>query len=429
MRSVYSLAGLSGVLAFALSACTLASGVAEEVFPSPVAYVPAEAPPQPTATPTLAPLPTPTVLPTSVPRPLPQDTTAAIGLWSDQLVDAAGWPGFLDVAQGEAALEYRAARNNALIALGGGQVYSAPPEQLAELQRTRPNWLLYDSKGRVALASADQRSPLLDIRNAEVREYLAQRVVEVLSEKPWDGIVLSGVGEDLIRPTASPIFTGTRPFTPDQRRDAVEGLLRAVRARVPDKLIIIGGYAWKDGQAYTANANAARLLATLADGVHVEHFLRHPVSKTNEFKSEAAWKQDVDYLSLISQNDQIVLITTRLSASNVSPEIVQQWMRYAVASYLLGKNGARTYFQLDAGDPVYLADPYFNAPVGAPIEPYVKLSNGLYARRFQNGLVLVNPSAEKKTAKLDGSYRTLSGASVEESVTMGPQTGLILLRR
>ncbi len=429
MPSASRVALLACALTLLLSACGVAPAAQEAVFPSPVAYVPAEALPQPTPTATPVPLPSPTAPPpTPMPRPEPQDTTAAIGLWSDRLTDPATWPAFLDLAQGDKALEYRAARNSALIALGGGQIYSAPPDQLEALQRDRPDWLLYDRNRRVALASADKQSPLLDIRKTEVRNYFADRVVEVLAEQPWQGILLSGVGEDLIRPSAAPVFTGTRAFTEDQRRDAVEGLLRTVRARVPDKLIIIGGYAWKDGQAYGANTSAAQLLSTLVDGVHIEHFLRRPVSGTKEFKPETAWKQDVDSLSALSQNDQIVLVTTRLSAASVPTDTAQQWLRYAVASFLLGKNGAHTYFQFDAGDPAFLSDPYLSAPVGAPTAPYFKDSTGVYVRTFQNGIVLVNPLADQKTVKLDAPYRTLANVVVEESVTMGPRTGLILLR-
>jgi hypothetical protein len=398
------------------------------VFPSPVAFVAAEPLPEATATPTLAPLPTATHMPaTAVPKQLPQESTAAIGLWSDAVASAETFPGFLDLAQGNASLDLKQQRNQRLITLTGQQVQTADPATLQELRSSRPGWLLFDRNRRVVESSVDDR-PLLDIRNDEVRNKLADDVAAAAAERDYEGVVLSGVGVDLIRPSAAPIYTGTRVFTQDQRRDAVEGLLRAIRARVPEKLMIIGGYAWRDGTAFGALAEEAQDLATLADGVHIEAFLRSPISRTTEFKSEANWKKDVDYLSAVSQDDKIVLITTRLPAG-AGGALVGQWLSYSVASYLLGKNGAHTYFQFDAGDPAWSNDPVLSAPIGAPVEAYVKLDSGIYQRRFEKGLVLVNPTGAQKRASIEGQYKTLAGNPAEASVTLGPRTGAILLQQ
>ncbi|MCS6772594.1 MAG: putative glycoside hydrolase [Anaerolineae bacterium] len=426
MRSACSLR-LASALALALAVgcapAALEQGAIDPI-PSPVAFVPAAPLPQPTPTATPVPLPTATPLPpTPVPKALPVETTKAIGLWSDRLSDAESWQGFLDLAVGKAALEYQQRRNPLLVTLAQAQVYAGAPE----LRESKPDWLLYDRNKRPALASADNASPLLDIRKEEVRAYLAEQVASALAEGPFQGVILSNVGEDLIRTNATPVFTGTRGFTEDQRRDAVEGLLRAIRAKTPDRLLIIGGYAWRDGTAYAASPSAAQQLATFADGVHIEAFLRSPISKTNEFKPEAAWKRDVDYLSAISQDDKVVLVTTRLPAGTPT-DLAQQWLRYSVASYLLGKNGAHTYFQFDAGDPVLSNDPYLSAPIGSPAGAYVKLDSGVYLRRFSNGVAMVNPTGEQKRAALDGSYKTLQGNTVDVAVTLGPRTGIVLLK-
>jgi hypothetical protein len=399
---------------------------AVEAFPSPIAFVTAGPPPQATPTPTLQPLPTDTPIPpTPAPKRKPQESTAAIGLWSSQLQSAESFPGFLDLAVGDAARDYQRTRNQFLITLAQQQLASAPPEQLDALRTNQPDWLLYDRNRRIAFSSANNRAPLLDIRNEAVRSRLAEEVANLINAGSFDGILLQDVGMDLIRPNAAPVFTGTKTFTEQQRRDAVEGLLRTIRDRVPNKLIIIGGYAWRDGAAFAARRDEAQTLATLADGIHIEYFLRVPLSKTNEFKSEAEWKRDVDYLSVASQDNKIVLLTTPLG--DAPAELTRQWLNYATASYLLGKNGDYTYFQFASDDPSYAGDPVLSAPIGAPSEPYTKLSSGIYQRRFGRGLVLVNPSSEQKRTTLDKAYKTLQGNPVESAITMGPRTGIILL--
>jgi hypothetical protein len=400
----------------------------ENVFPSPVAFVTAAPLLAPSATPTLEPLPTATLVPpTAVPKELPQESTSTIGLWSDRVDSAQGFPGFLDLARGPGSIEYQQQRNQRLKALASFQVYKGFEDRLGDVQANHPDWLLYDKNKKVA-SSGDDNQPLLNIRSDEVKNQLAEEVARLITDKNYDGIVLDGVGKDLIRSNSPPVYTGTKTFTEDQRRDAAEGLLRTIRARIPDRMLIVGGYAWKDGAAYGARSNDAQNLATLADGVHIEEFLRSPISKTNEFRSEANWKKDVDYLSAISQDNKIVLTTTRLDASGAPSETVRQWLNYSVASYLLGKNGAHTYFQFDAGDPAYSNDAILSAPIGAPIEPYTKLQGGIYQRKFDKGLVLVNPSSEQRKTNLDGEYKTLAGNSVDVSVTLGPRSGLILLK-
>jgi hypothetical protein len=155
--------------------------------------------------------------------------------------------------------------------------------------------------------------------------------------------------------------------------------------------------------------------------------MRSPISRTNEFRSEAAWKRDIDYLSTISQDDRVVLITTRLNASDATTDTIRQWLNYSVASYLLGKNGKHTYFQFDAGDPAFSADPILSAPIGAPSDAYAKLDSGIYQRKFTKGVVLVNPTGDEKKWQVDQTYKTLSGNQVDTEVTLGPHSGLILL--
>lgn len=399
---------------------------AESAFPSPVAYVTAAPLPEATATVTLEPLPTPTLVPaTSAPKRLPQESTSTIGLWSDGVTSVQSFPGFLDLAGGAGARDYQKERNPLLVTLTSQSVNAARSDQLADLQANKRDWLLFDRNRRVTFSTTDPQAPLLDIRNEAVRNQLAEDAAKLIADGGYEGLVINGVGADLVRTNAAPVFTGTKAFTEAQRRDAVEGLLRTLRARIPDKLMIIGGYAWEDGTAFGVRGDEAQNLATLADGVHIEEFMRAPISKTNEFKSEANWKKDVDYLSAVSQDNKIVLITTRLMGA--ADDVTRQWLSYAVASYLLGKNGARTYFQFDAGNPAYANDPVLSAPIGAPVEAYTKLDSGIYQRKFSKGVVLVNPTSEQKKASLGAPYKTLQGNAVDTSITMGPRTGIILL--
>lgn len=402
------------------------SAPAESVFPSPVAFVTAAPLPEATATPTPEPTVAPTLPPpTVVPKRNPIDSTAAIGLWSSRITSTQTFTGVVDLVQGPVGFDLRNT-NLALVNVTGRQVYYGYAELASQVSAEHPDRLLYDRNKKIALAP--NGAPLLNIRNEEIRQQLADDARRLVYDQGYDGIVLEGVGAGLIRPLNPPVYTGTTAFNEQQRRDAVEGLLRAIRAALPDKLVIVGGYAWEDGAAFNARVSEAQELASLADGVHITQFLRAPYSGTLEFKSDANWKRDVDYLASISRDGKIVLLTTAFDAADIPADTLRQWLNYSVASYLIGKNGPRTYFQFDpAGSLEFATDPVLSAPVGAPLEAYTKLDNNVYRRAFANGIVLVNPTSKAQEIELGGDYRTLSG-DVVQKVTMSANTGLILLK-
>jgi hypothetical protein len=417
---------ITTVLFSFLVSCGGQSFQSRETFPSPVAFVTPE--PLPEAPPTLTAVPLPTLAPppaTAIPKKQPQSSASTIGLWSDRIEASTNYTGFLDIALGSGANDYRG-KNQFLLTLTSGQVFAGYEDRIDEIQKSNPNWVLYDKNKKVALSTSTDE-PLLNIRNDEVKTQLADEMFKRAAS--YDGILLNGVGVDLIRVSNTPIFSGTQTFTEVQRRDAVEGLLRAIRAKLPDKIVLIGGYVWKDGSAFVLRSNEAQDLSAIVDGIHIEEFVRAPISKTNEFKTETNWKRDIDYLSSTSQDNKIVLVTTRIDASQAGVELTKQWLNYSVASYLLGKNGDKTYFQFDAGNASWSTDPVLSAPVGAPSEAYSKLESGVYSRKFEKGLVLLNPTGEQKKAGVTGSFRSLQGNLVDTSVTLPARTGIVLLKQ
>ena len=422
---------LAFLFALVLSvACgTLPARQQESVFPSPVAFVTAGPLPEPSVTPTLPPLAKPTDIPPTVaPKKLPLESTTAIGLWSDQIVSTESFSGVVDIATGAAALELQKS-NLALVSLNERQVFHGYGSNITDVMTNHASWLLYDKNGKVVYSKTGSQEPLLNIRDGDVKAQVADDVVKLVQDNHYDGIVLDGVGAELIRTDTPPVYTSTKIFTAQQRRDSVEGLLRAIRAKLTDKLMIVGGYAWEDGTAYNVKPNDSQDLASLGDGVHIDKFLRTPISGTNEFKSEANWKKDIDYLSAISQDGKIVLISTRLYAAGATTDTIKQWLNYSVASYLLGKNGSRTYFQFDPqGSMAFMNDPMLSAPVGAPQDAYTKLTSGIYRRLFSNGVVLVNPTGDTKSTEFDTEYHLLGGTDPIKKVSMSPHTGLILLK-
>jgi hypothetical protein len=109
---------------------------------------------------------------------------------------------------------------------------------------------------------------------------------------------------------------------------------------------------------------------------------------------------------------------------------------YGLASMMLIANGysnysvSPSYNQEGMTSSSELIFPEYTTAVqlGAPTGAYAKMTNGVYKRTFQNGIVLVNPTASTVPSfALGGSY-TGSGQTNVTSVSMAPTTGLIMLK-
>jgi hypothetical protein len=418
-------------LAF-LAACTPINiaTVQEQIYPSPVAFVNAVTPPviKPTAIPTtIVNTPVP-VTPTPIAKRIAQDTSATIGLWAQNIVINIPMTMTLDIGVGNALLPLKKI-NPQVLMFASTPVNVGFETNFTDTAKTNPNFLLFDKDKKIVFSN-DTKLPLINIRDTDVRLSLAENAVQSVKSNGYDGILLEGLGVDLIRTTNTPIFTGTKEFTEQQRRDAVEGLLRAMRSRLSDKQMIVSGYAWRDGTSFLTRVDEARALADIADGVMMNEFLRVPISKTTEFRTETNWKRDVDAFASLSQGDRIVLLRTAFQNINPTPDENQlrQWMNYTVASYLLGKNGKYTYLWFDVPNrPDLWNDAIFSAPLGLPQEAYMKLSTGIYKRAFSGGVVLVNPTSESKKADLDQEYKSLMGIS-SKTISMTANTGVVLLK-
>ncbi len=164
------------------------------------------------------------------------------------------------------------------------------------------------------------------------------------------------------------------------------------------------------------------------DGVMLENFMRAPNALPDQFPDEAAWRAQVEALARLSAApDTMVLTATRFSpATPLEAPLVEQWVNYALGSFLLGAKNARSFF----GFPYSKAQPFINVPalsaeLGQPFGEMVK-AGGVYQRRFARGLVLVNPTNEKHAVGLARPYQDLSGKSMTQ-FEMLPHTGVILI--
>ena len=112
--------------------------------------------------------------------------------------------------------------------------------------------------------------------------------------------------------------------------------------------------------------------------------------------------------------------------------------RFGLASSLLG-NG---YYSHTLHDAAYSTVPWFDeyeVPLGKPVDPWPAAAwqNGVWKRRYEQALVLVNPTASPKVVDVGPGWQRFRGqqdpgvnsGAAATTLTLPPQDGLILIRK
>lgn len=163
------------------------------------------------------------------------------------------------------------------------------------------------------------------------------------------------------------------------------------------------------------------------DGVCLCNFMRDADAPLDVPPTEAEWLTEVQALSALSADaNRLVLTATRFPAETENLYVLQPWFNYALASFLLGANGAHTFFGFQGGAAQqFMADPALVAALGKPVGAMFKQSL-VYQRRFVGGLVLANPTDVEHVVALPRAYQTTTGSQLSQ-VRMTPHSGLVLV--
>ena len=175
------------------------------------------------------------------------------------------------------------------------------------------------------------------------------------------------------------------------------------------------------------DTNKVETLSQTFDGLLLDNFIRTPQLGAMKFPSENAWRQNIDTLARLSSNPNTVLLTKTYfppSAAN-APTDFQPFTQYAVTSFLLGVNNTHTFFGAeDASAQQYISAALPLEPLGNALGSYFR-TNGVYQRRFTNGLVWVNPGDKTRAFFLPRPYRDAGGVEINQ-VELPPHSGQIL---
>jgi len=323
-------------------------------------------------------------------------------------------------------------------------------------QRHHPDWIVYRrDQATPAWLFKDEAWIPLDITNPAVQQWIMRNQFLPLLRAGYQGISFDNIGErndwDEAGVCSVAVPSGTCAGNGGTWRrlysGAVHGDEAYLRGRV-DWLRAATAFINDNGGCSTGNiiyeAAHETAIARLVDAVDIWYdeagFTGDPnpssCSIATDGSAGAKWIARAKFV--IGQGPAKPMVQQNsICPRGASRERTRAVLEYAVASYLLTKN-ARTYIAWYFDDGRDGTPAHFNDPAawpqlrwrhGAALEAMTE-RNGVYRRRFTNGIALVNPSTRHSVEyELDEAYEDFEGVGYRGRVTLGPVSALILRKR
>ncbi len=300
------------------------------------------------------------------------------------------------------------------------------PRSLAYWKSTHPDWILYRcDRTTPAYEFGDPNVPL-DIANPAVVAWQVQTYAEPASKGGYDGIAADNVSLENLSGACGTYVNGKwvqrytgQPNDPQWSADVITWLTRMQQAlhQLSHPLALVTNLTISN-----MSESVAQQVISHTDGVLDESGF---TNSGDSYLTGNDWVQAIQFMQNVQQQGKDYFVINEFSS--VGPTETQ----WAVASYLMGKDHSSSVYISPVqayGSDIWTSD--FDTPIGSP-DGSMYQTQGVYARAYSNGQVLVNPSATASytvTLPTGNHYRDLYGDAISGTVSMPPHSGLVLVR-
>jgi hypothetical protein len=278
---------------------------------------------------------------------------------------------------------------------------------------SHPEWFLRNTSGERFTFSSYDFLWAADIGNRSFQERWLANVTAKLKTADWDGVLV-----DDANPTMLYHYDVGRvaKYPSDAAYSAATGSALAYigpRLRAKGELVIPNFGDWR-----RYRSTVTPWLKYVSGGME-EHFTKYGDSPADGHFTGADWD---DQLAVLKQVQSMGKLFLGVAHSSLGDHAAA---RYGWATMLLAAQGSASFalhddYAREAWFPEYGYD------LGAPRGKESKDAAGIHRRAFGRGLVLVNPTKERKVVRFGGRYRG-SGLAAASGTVMQPHTGLVLL--
>jgi hypothetical protein len=271
------------------------------------------------------------------------------------------------------------------------------------------NWLLRDSAGNLITHEGYDSVYLADVGSKAYQQAWVKNVLGFLRSTRIRGVFIDDVIADPRGWTVGEILP---PAYPDQAswEAAMTAFVKAVGSELKKHgyyvLLNANGYRRDTGTENSGQLDASwwRELAPDVSGFLIEYWQQNPNDLVQLRSVGTAWYQQWRGWQ------RLVSVAQRAGADffglTYGAHDDLQAMRFGKGSFMLdwnGKGGA-FIFETEDGDPY---NPAWAADLGKPLRPKVEVQAGVWRRRYERGLVVVNTNTAPVTVRVDGTPTTI----------------------
>ena len=272
--------------------------------------------------------------------------------------------------------------------------------EFATLTAQHPDYFARDASGNlitVKAASGAGSFPnnyLMDAANPGWQAEEASRVLANIEKYGWDGAYVDSMDPGPLSgsTTGVPIDPSTGvAFTKPSWMQATGKILSVIKAAIGAKYLFSSGLV--NGVEFTSFTHA--ITDSTANGGQTDSWLRLGNSSPTQYPSANLLASDLSMVLAINAQGKSFFGWTKLWMTSTQAQ-QSAWNTYALAAYLLVDNGVSDYYLFST--PSSSADRttiYFQnelAALGTPTGAFT-LTNGVYTRPFQSGVVTVNTTS------------------------------------
>jgi hypothetical protein len=284
----------------------------------------------------------------------------------------------------------------------------------AEANTAHPEWFLKDTEGH---RIAEQGYPWLwmaDIGNPGYQQAWTANVLHILQTGPWDGVLMDDTN------TTARYHVDPSKIAKYPTDAAYQQAVRSMLAYAGPRITGAGELAIPNMGSWQEYPEVVKEWLQFVSGGMDEMFVKWSSVPGEGYRGPRAWQTQVEEIETTTSMGRRFLAVTQAEPGD------RQAVRFGWASVLLGAGGHTAFFAADA----YTGDTWsseYEVPLGEPTDSAYPIGNGVWARAFTNGLVLVNPTSTAQGVSFGGLYSG-SGLTGADEATLEPHGALILTR-
>jgi hypothetical protein len=347
----------------------------------------------------------------SKPKPTPPLTATGILRFGDSYPKAAGYERFSYVlVTRQFAGEAARLPGKSLVYMNGTTVQTGWSTGVTYQETLANDWILRDAGGAL-MTNGQYGGYVADIGSRGYQERFVANVAAFLTRNKNDGVFL----DDVLAGGGG--LHGSLPakYPTDQAwEDAMVSFIAHVGPALKAKglYVLANAAAWLPSDPTTLTgegyARFYKRIAPFLNGLMTEFWMQTPADVAQLRSLGSHWSEHWDgWQSLVSSTQGA---GADFFALTYGDDTDRRAMRYGRASFLLDWNGRGGAF---IWNPVDNHDPYAPTAVkqlGRPVTPKLQRADGVWQRRYEKGMVLVNPTKSDVTVRVGQSNITIAPA-------------------